>query len=442
MPDSCRKYFFFNLGCPKNLVDAEHVAARLEAAGWIEASAPSDAGLLVVTTCAFIAVAEEESVNEILAVASRMKEGQILAVLGCLVSREGEALKELMPEVDIFLDVESMDSLPELLEERLDSIVPHPAPPYCIPSRKLFTPPHIAYLKIADGCSNHCSYCTIPSIRGELVNTPKGSIIDEVSMLKDMGIKEIVVIAQDTGAWRGEHRDENLYDLLEAIAPTAGESWIRLMYLHPSHTDTGRLLDLIDSGIICPYLDIPIQHVSDRILSGMGRGYGREDLERIFSVLRSGSSRIFLRTTVMVGFPGEREADYRELVEFLEDYEFDHVGVFEYSREDGTPAAKLEQDVSRTVAGRRKEELLDVQMDISYGRLSENVGSTLSVLVDGILNTDERPGGGIWGVGRFVGQAYEIDGVTYLSGKREGIGCFTRASVDRAEAYDLFATSK
>jgi len=174
----------------------------------------------------------------------------------------------------------------------------------------------------------------------------------------------------------------------------------------------------------------------------MGRGYGREDLERIFSVLRSGSSRIFLRTTVMVGFPGEREADYRELVEFLEDYEFDHVGVFEYSREDGTPAAKLEQDVSRTVAGRRKEELLDVQMDISYGRLSENVGSTLSVLVDGILNTDERPGGGIWGVGRFVGQAYEIDGVTYLSGKREGIGCFTRASVDRAEAYDLFATSK
>jgi len=261
MPDSCRKYFFFNLGCPKNLVDAEHVAARLEAAGWIEASAPSDAGLLVVTTCAFIAVAEEESVNEILAVASRMKEGQILAVLGCLVSREGEALKELMPEVDIFLDVESMDSLPELLEERLDSIVPHPAPPYCIPSRKLFTPPHIAYLKIADGCSNHCSYCTIPSIRGELVNTPKGSIIDEVSMLKDMGIKEIVVIAQDTGAWRGEHRDENLYDLLEAIAPTAGESWIRLMYLHPSHTDTGRLLDLIDSGIICPYLDIPIQHV-------------------------------------------------------------------------------------------------------------------------------------------------------------------------------------
>ena len=443
-------YSFFNLGCPKNLVDAERVASSLEEAGWTSAPAPAEAELLVITTCAFIAQAMEESVEEILRVGAAKRPGQILAVLGCLVSREAPSLEKLLPEVDVFCDVAEMGALAERLAARSPGrkgaagSKPAGRPEgsvVCSPSgRRLFTPPHIAYLKIAEGCSNRCSYCMIPSIRGDLASRPKAEILAEAARLAEAGVRELVVVAQDTTAW-GLERDwnENLYDLLEALADGARFDWVRLMYLHPAHVDAGRLVSLIKGGAICPYLDIPIQHVSDAILERMARPYRRRDLETLFETLRSSIDDLVLRTTVMTGFPGETKAHFSELVDFLEEVSFDHVGVFAYSPERGTSAMELARRVSGRVAHSRADELLDVQMDISQERLRARLGSELALLVDAALAPDERPHRNVASVGRFYGQAYEIDGVTYLKGNVGSPGRFVRARIVEAQAYDLIA---
>ncbi|HEY5132834.1 MAG TPA: 30S ribosomal protein S12 methylthiotransferase RimO [Candidatus Krumholzibacteriaceae bacterium] len=443
-------YSFFNLGCPKNLVDAERVAASLEEAGWRSAPASAEAELLVVTTCAFIAHAMEESVEEILRVGAAKRPGQILAVLGCLVSREASSLGKLLPEVDVFCDVGEMGTLAEKLAAgslgRKGAAASKPAGhpdggvARSLSGRRLFTPPHIAYLKIAEGCSNRCSYCMIPSIRGDLASRPKAEILAEAAALAAAGVRELVVVAQDTTAW-GLERDwnENLYDLLEALADGARFDWVRLMYLHPAHADAGRLVSLIKGGAICPYLDIPIQHVSDAILERMARPYRRRDLETLFETLRSSIDDLVLRTTVMTGFPGETKAHFNELIDFLEEVSFDHVGVFAYSPERGTSAMALPRRISRRVAHSRADELLDVQMDISQERLRARLGSELAVLVDAALAPDERPHRNVASVGRFYGQAYEIDGVTYLKGNVGSPGRFVRARIIEAQAYDLIA---
>jgi ribosomal protein S12 methylthiotransferase len=446
-----RTYAFFNLGCPKNLVDAEVTAARLEEAGW-RSVAPTEAELLVVTTCAFIASAMEESVEEILRVAAAKRPGQRLAVLGCLVSREGRSLRALLPEVEIFLDVAGMASLAERLEAPGGPAAPgrprasaaaaarRPRAAREAGGRRLFTPPHLAYLKIADGCSNRCSYCTIPSIRGDLASRPRAEILAEAAGLAAAGVRELAIVAQDTSAWGLDRGGvECLYDLLEEIADQARFDWIRLMYLHPAHADPSRLVPLIRGGAICPYLDIPIQHASDRVLERMGRPYTRRDLESLFERLRAGVDDLVLRTTVMTGFPGETDADFRELADFLEEMSFDHVGVFAYSPERGTTAARLGGRVADPVALARKEEILDIQMDVSQERLAARLGSELAVLVDAALPRDERPRRDIAWVGRFWGQAYEVDGVTYLRGNPGGAGRFVRARIVEAQAYDLVA---
>jgi ribosomal protein S12 methylthiotransferase len=446
-------YFFFNLGCPKNLVDAECVAARLEAAGFREALMPSDASLLVVTTCAFISGAMEESVEEILRVGAAKRRGQFLAVLGCLVSREGKSLRKLLPEVDLFCDVREMQLLPEKLAAWYAGRGEHggasPVPPpdrtdarlTCgAPARKLFTPAHLAYLKIADGCSNRCSYCMIPSIRGDLESRAREDILAEAAALAAAGVKELVVVAQDTTAWGFDHgRGMTLYHLLEELADAARFEWIRLMYLHPAHVDLDRLVPLIRGGAICPYVDIPIQHASDTILDRMGRGYAKRDLCALFDRLRSSIDDLVMRTTVMVGFPGETERDFRELADFLEEVSFDHVGVFTYSAERGTKACGFSARVPERKAIERRDELLDIQMDISQERLNARLGSEIRILVDSTLARDERPHHSLERVGRFYGQAYEIDGVTYLKGAVAGPGSFVRARVCEAQAYDLIA---
>jgi ribosomal protein S12 methylthiotransferase len=440
-------YYFFNLGCPKNLVDAERAAAGLERAGWRMAASPDRAALLVVTTCAFIASAMEESVEEILRVGAAKKPGQTLAVLGCLVAREARSLPGLLPEVDLFCDVGEMPLLAERVAPAADRERDRPArvrktapggrP---IAGRRLFTPPHIAYLKIADGCANRCSYCTIPSIRGDLASRPSADILAEAAALAAAGVRELVVVAQDTTAYgldRG--RGDRLYDLLESLADGARFEWIRLMYLHPAHIDVKRLVPLIKGGAISPYLDIPIQHVSDALLDSMGRGYSRADLDTLFDALRSSGDDLVLRTTVMTGFPGETEAHFRELAGFLQDVAFDHVGVFVYSPEAGTPARRLSGRVPARVALARKEELLDIQMDIAQDRLTARLGSEMKILVDARIPAGERPARNIEWEGRFYGQAYEIDGVTYVKGTVRAPGSFVRARIVEAQAYDLIA---
>ena len=446
-PIRLKTYHFFNLGCPKNLVDAEVVAARLESQGWIEAEDPREASLLVITTCAFISIAEEESVNEILRVAAHKRDEQILAVLGCLVTREAGKLEELLPEVDIFLPVSEMESLPEAAEGYTDEeAVTGPEVDSSVitaAGRRLFTPSHLAYLKIAEGCSNHCTYCMIPSIRGELESRNPAAILREAKALTAAGVRELVIIAQDTTAYGADLGEKGgLYKLLEEIADLPGPEWIRLMYMHPAHIDAGQVSRLAASGVIIPYLDIPIQHVSDRVLRGMKRGYDKKHLEKVIGALRANDSSMVLRTTVMTGFPGEEEKDFQELIDFLEKYRFDHVGVFSYSPERGTEAARFKPSLQDKTAGARADEVAALQMDISHERLSLREDQKLTVLVDEILHEAQIPSPGVWGAGRFYGQAHEIDGVIYLSGRRAEPGSLIEAVVTEIEAYDLFAVIK
>lgn len=440
-------YFFINLGCPKNLVDAECLAGRLESLGWREAPSSEDASLLVVTTCAFITSAVEESVMEILEAGGGKREGQTLAVLGCLVSREGDVLAKLIPEVDLFLDVQEMSTLPERLEA-IDAARRRGGPQRRPAdrrergrgARRLFTPPHLAYLKIADGCSNRCSYCMIPSIRGDLRSRLRDEILAEARDLAAFGVKELVLVAQDTSAWGFERGDtECLYDLLEAIADSARFDWVRLMYLHPAHVDLSRLVPLVKGGAVIPYLDIPIQHASDRILRAMARRYSRADLERLFEALRSRIDDLVLRTTVMVGFPGETDEEFRQLVDFIETISFDHVGVFSYSPERGTKAFSLRPRVPEHVAEERKDELLTIQLDLSHERMSARLGSEVEVLVDAGVGDEERPQPDVEWLGRFYGQAYDVDGITYLKGGPARPGDLVRAKVLEAQPYDLIA---
>lgn len=439
---SSASFFFFHLGCPKNLVDAERVAGLLMSRGWIESSDPSQAGLLVVTTCAFISIAEEESVNEILRVAAGKEEWQKLAVVGCLVTREGDRLKELFPEVDIFLSVSEFERLPSVAEAAFprfrDSIL---ACGEEVPvRRRLYTPAHMAYLKIAEGCSNHCSYCTIPGIRGELASRSGDEIMEDAKDLAGRGVKELVVIAQDTSSYgRDLDGKEDLYSLLERVSSLDGIEWVRLMYLHPAHIDPEEIVRLIDKGTVIPYLDIPVQHVSDRILQAMGRGYTGQELGILFDKIRSCSRDVVLRTTLMVGFPGETDEEFTELVTFLEKYRLDHVGAFAYSPERGTPAARSGGKVDSSIVTARMDEITAVQMDISHDRLLAMTGTEIRVLVDEKTDQSEAPVPGVWGTGRFYGQAYEIDGLTYLSGKEARPGSLIAAKVIEAEAFDLFA---
>ena len=425
-----RSYRFVHLGCPKNLVDAERAAGGLDAAGWREAPDEASADLVIVTTCAFIEPAVEESVDEILRVAAARRPEQRIAVVGCLVSREGERLPPLLPEVDLFLDVAGFERLAAEAAAIFDLSPPRAGGEG---ERRLFTPPHIGYLKIAEGCSNRCSYCLIPSIRGDLVCRGRGEIVREAAWLASRGVREVVVIAQDTTAWRDG--DAELVDLLEEVATAAPDVWLRLMYLHPRHLDVEGLVRLIESGAILPYLDIPVQHAADGVLRRMRRGYGRSDLERIFGRLREVEG-LTLRTTAMTGFPGETDEDFRELADFLERTAFDHVGVFVFSPEEGTSARGKAVPRARALA--RRDELLELQMEISHERLTRLEDARVEVLVDGKCAPEDRPEPSIGAVGRFAGQAWEIDGVCWLSGEPPPAGRIVEARVARAEAYDLF----
>jgi len=403
-------------------VDAERVAARLEAAGWTGEADPARAGLLVVTTCAFIAAAEEESVEQILEIAAAREEWQLLAVLGCLVTREGAKLEDLMPEVDIFLDVESMEGLADAVVGDL--------PPGT--GRRLFTPPHTAYLKISEGCSNRCSYCTIPSIRGDLASRSGDDLLLEAASLVSSGVRELIIIAQDTTAW-GTDMDAtyDLHSLLERLSRIDGLEWIRLMYLHPARIDAERLAGIISSTKVIPYLDIPIQHAADPVLERMGRGYTEKELRYIFDTLRSTVEGLVIRTTLMTGFPGETTEDFEQLFRFLEEYRFDHAGIFRWSPERGTPAVRLGDKVPDEVISERIEELSSLQFDISADILAEMEGREIDVIVDsrveGVVS------------GRWHGQAPEIDGITWLVDSEALEGTIGKGVVERSEAYDLFA---
>ncbi|MFO7650673.1 MAG: 30S ribosomal protein S12 methylthiotransferase RimO [bacterium] len=420
------------LGCPKNQVDTEYALGSLERAGWQITTDPASSDLVVITTCAFLgsAVRESESVIERTLELKRRRPELKVVVGGCLVQRFGAELGRRFPEVDLWVGIDALPDIPRLLRLRARSFL-CAEPCALVPAgaaRLLSTPRHFAYLKVADGCDNRCSYCLIPSIRGRLRSRPAAAIVAEARGLVRLGARELILVAQDTTAWGADLPGRpQLPGLLARLGRIRDLRWIRLMYAHPAHV-TGELLDeFAHNPKLCRYIDLPIQHVSDRILEAMNRHYTCSDLDRLLERARA-LPEVRLRTTIIVGFPGETAREFRSLLDFVRAARFDRLSAYAYSPEPGTAAAALPRPVSDPVKRERIRELMRVQAAISRSRLRRLVGTELDVLVD-------APG-----LGRTEWDAPEVDGTVKLTGPKVEPGAFVRCRVTGSSTHDLVAT--
>ena len=386
------KIFLISLGCAKNLVDSENMLGILSSTGFRPVSSTEEAEIVLVNTCGFIQAAVEETIDTILELINLKKKGGLkkVFVAGCFVQRYGYKLLREIPEVDGWLGTGEIHRVADLLSNHH----PKAPPPFLIgrPSyladhtvpRMHAGPVHTAYLKIAEGCSHRCSFCTIPTLRGPFRSRSLDSLIAEARHMADLGVKEINLIAQDTTQY-GKDLQEGacLEDLLERLVQLNGIRWIRLLYCHPNGISR-RLLDLMDSeDAICPYLDVPFQHVNEKILLSMGRDFQEKHLMRLIERVKSSARNIRLRTTLMVGFPGETQAIFDQLCNFVRTAEFDHLGVFTFSKEKGTAAARFPQTVTSKEAERRRDRIMAIQGEIAERKNQEMVGQTVSVLLEG-----------------------------------------------------------
>ena len=456
------RVYLDSLGCAKNLVDSEATLGLLHGDGAVRVGDPAAADVLVVNTCGFLEQAREESIERILELALLKTTGtpRVLAVLGCLVARAAEELRESIPEVDVWLPAGSHGALGEALRRNLanqptrarraatDRSGGGRAPASAFSGfgrRVLLTPPHTAYLKISEGCSNACTFCSIPLMRGTQRSRPLAEIVAEARALAAAGVRELHVVAQDSTHWGFDlPRRRDLLDLCTALAAVDGIEWIRLLYAHPAHL-TPRMVDgLFRLPQMARYLDMPIQHVVPRLLRAMRRGHGPERIRDLVARLRAVAPEITLRSTVIVGFPGETERDFEALCRFVDDVRWDRLGVFTYSREPGTPAYDLPARARASTAAARLQMLTELQMQIAAERNAARVGRRLRVLIDGAIDDDERDESPLARCarvrGRSQGEALDIDGVVYVTaapGAALAPGTFVDVEVVRADAFDL-----
>ena len=434
------RVFFISLGCAKNLVDSEHMLGLLIARGCEIVHEVEAATIAVINTCAFIQDAVEETIDVILEMADLRKQGKLnrLVVAGCFVQRYGYKLRNGIPEVDGWLGTGDIDRVADVIMDHTDAPVsfyisrPDYLADHSVP-RVQTTPFFSAYLKIAEGCSHRCTYCIIPGLRGRLRSRMPESLIVEAKQMVDRGVKEINLIAQDPTLY-GKDLDRNvcLEDLLEQFVAIRGIHWIRLMYCHPGGI-SNRLLELIESETtICPYLDLPFQHVDEKILKAMERGLNRETPWELLERIRSGKRRLSLRTTLMVGFPGETETMFDELYDFVKTARFEHLGVFVFSPEKGTPAARFKGTVARELALERQTAIMALQSEISKELNQGLVGHTVPVLIEG-----PSPETDLLLKGRTAGMAPDVD-TQVLINKGDGmIGEIMPVLIRVAYPYDI-----
>jgi ribosomal protein S12 methylthiotransferase len=417
------RFKIISLGCPKNLVESEYIAASLEKRG-NELSEQCDT--VIINTCAFIADAAKESVETILEeTINREGAKKRLIVTGCLVERYGEKLRELLPEVDLFVGRNFYDTIETLIDKngffQREGKFSESFP------RKVLTAKPTAYLKIQEGCDNRCSYCTVPDIRGGLRSRSMESIREELEWLLSEGFKEINIIGQDITSY-GKHDGLNLRGLLSYLLTLKGDYFLRLLYMHPNGINKD-LIDLIGGeDRIIKYMDIPIQHSEDNILGLMGRGYNKQYLERLFRDIRENIPDAVLRTTVIVGFPGETEDEFSNLCEFIKIWEFDMLGAFMYSKEEGTKASKFKGHLRKGVKQERHNTIMAIQKDISKEKLKNLIGKNMQVIVEG------KEGG--YMAGRLLTQAPDIDGMVFIKGMCN-IGEIRKGKIVKTLDYDV-----
>ncbi|MBE76690.1 MAG: 30S ribosomal protein S12 methylthiotransferase RimO [Candidatus Marinimicrobia bacterium] len=414
-----------SLGCAKNLVDSEILLGGLNKSELIVTENPEDADTIIVNTCGFLDMAREESVDTILQAAELKKTGKLteLVVMGCLSERYPEEISAEIPEIDrIFGSNDHRQIVSFLTGKEYSKDDP-------LFYRSLMTPNHYAYIKIAEGCDNGCSFCSIPIMRGLQKSRTISAIMDEANRLAQRGTKELLVIAQDSTSY-GWDLDNKVYlsDLLRELNTVNGIDWIRVHYAHPAHLSQRIIDSIAESEKVCKYLDMPVQHASDAILKSMKRGLNQKGIRDRINRLRESIPDIALRTTLIVGYPGETEGDFKELSDFVEDIRFDRLGVFTYSEEEGTTAADLNDNIPRDIKNERKNQIIELQHGISLERNESLIGKSLKVLVDQSENNI--------GVGRTEFDSPEIDNIVHIDGE-VARGEFVNIDIEAANEYEL-----
>ena len=430
------KVLLISLGCDKNLVDSEVMLGLLNKAGHQLTNDETEADVVVVNTCAFISDAKEESINTIIEMGELKKTGKLkkLIVAGCLSQRYKDEIMKELPEIDVIIGATNYDKIAEAIgtdeESIVDDINYTPRP---IAERIVTTNASMAYFKIAEGCNKLCTYCIIPHIRGRYRSMPMDSLIASAEKLASDGIKELVLVAQETTLYGVDlYGEKKLPELLTKLSEIEGIEWIRLLYCYPEEI-TDELIEVMATNPkICHYVDIPIQHSENAILKRMGRRTSREDIVELVGRLRTAMPDIAIRTTLISGFPGETQELHDGLVDFVDECEFDRLGVFTYSPEEGTPAAEYEDQVDGELAAKWRDEIMELQQEISYEKNQQMIGSTQKVLIEGYLVDDDVY------VGRTYRDAPGVDGIVFVSAPYELIsGSFVDVKITEANEYDL-----
>ena len=431
---------FISLGCDKNLVDSEVMIGLLADRGYQMTDDETRADVIVINTCCFIHDAKEESIQTILEMAEYKKTGTLkaLIVTGCLAQRYQEEILEEIPEVDEVLGTTSYDKIVDAIQEALEGksgvrIEDIDALPLPDTKRLVTTGGHFAYLKIAEGCDKHCTYCIIPKIRGNYRSVPMERLVKEARDLAEDGVKELILVAQETTIYGTDlYGEKSLHRLLRELCKIDGIRWIRILYCYPEEIDDSLIQVMKEEPKICHYLDLPIQHASTEILRRMGRRTSREDLEEIIGKLRREIPDIAIRTTLITGFPGETKEQHEELMDFVDQMEFDRLGVFTYSPEEGTPAAQMEDQIPEEVKEDRQAELMELQQEIAFDLAEDMIGREVLVMIEGKV-ADENAY-----VGRTYKDAPNVDGLIFVNTDEELMsGDFARVKVTGAAEYDL-----
>ena len=430
------KVLLISLGCDKNLVDSEVMLGLLNKAGHQLTNDETEADVVVVNTCAFISDAKEESINTIIEMGELKKTGKLkkLIVAGCLSQRYKDEIMKELPEIDVIIGATNYDKIVEAIgtdeESIVDDINYTPRP---IAERIVTTNASMAYFKIAEGCNKLCTYCIIPHIRGRYRSMPMDSLIASAEKLASDGIKELVLVAQETTLYGVDlYGEKKLPELLTKLSEIEGVEWIRLLYCYPEEI-TDELIEVMATNPkICHYVDIPIQHSENAILKRMGRRTSREDIVELVGRLRAAMPDIAIRTTLISGFPGETQELHDGLVDFVDECEFDRLGVFTYSPEEGTPAAEYEDQVDGELAAKWRDEIMELQQEISYEKNQQMIGTTQKILIEGYLVDDDVY------VGRTYRDAPGVDGIVFVSAPYELIsGSFVDVKITEANEYDL-----
>ena len=434
------KILFISLGCDKNLADSEEMLGLLTARGHEIVDDETQADAIVINTCCFIKDAKEESVETILEMAEYKKTGSChaLVVTGCMAQRYQKEIIQEVPEVDAVLGTTSYGDIVKALEEAVagnhfEEFRDIDYLPDTGSKRVLTTGGNFGYLKIAEGCDKHCTYCIIPKLRGRFRSVPMERLVAQAEDMAEQGVKELILVAQETTVYGKDlYGKKSLHILLKKLCEIKGIRWIRVLYCYPEEIYDELIETIRDEKKICHYLDIPIQHASDRILKRMGRRTSKQELIDIVGKLRKEIPDIVLRTTLITGFPGETEEDHEELKEFVDEMEFDRLGVFTYSPEENTPAAEMADQIPEEVKEERRDELMELQQEISYDKGQDRIGQELLVMIEGKVADESAY------IGRTYGDAPKVDGYIFVqTGELLMTGDFAKVRVTGALEYDL-----